>query len=152
MGAKLEGFTIRPAVGDDWQAVREWFHGSQMGWQNVLSWVAWGQPGDVPLGAVVARPLGDGRLGQCLFHVCPEYRRRGVGRLLAIHLFRAMEANKVEKLVLAEVIHEERLDRLFFESMGFTPERELVTYQPELKTFLAIFQTCLLYTSDAADE
>ncbi len=59
MSVTLHSFQVRLSTGDEAAAFAGCFAGSLLGSTGVTFLGAFGQPGDVPLGAVALRPLDD---------------------------------------------------------------------------------------------
>jgi GNAT superfamily N-acetyltransferase len=132
MAITLQGFDVRRPRADELPLIEPWFAGSQLGWSESLVQAAFGQPGDVPLGAVIVRPSRGGTVGQFTIYVRPDCRRRGIGRHLMGHLYQLALANKAEHLVLTELVHQDEPENDFYRAVGLTPDLSLGTYELDL--------------------
>ncbi len=59
--------------------------------------------------------------------VIPEWRRRGIGRVMMDEVLRSASASGVKRVWL-EVINKNRPARRLYDDLGFKPERELLTW------------------------
>jgi ribosomal protein S18 acetylase RimI-like enzyme len=127
----LRGFVVRSPKPSEIPTLLGFCTPCPFGTQNVTPLGAFGQPGDVPLGAVVVRAVT--RAGQSVGHfvlsVRIDCRRRGVGRMLMTHLYQLAAENRADRLVLAELIHEDRAENAFCRAVGLSPQRTLGTYR-----------------------
>ena len=132
MSITLQGFDVRRPRPEELPVIESWFAYSQIGWAHCLVQAAFGQPGDVPLGAVIVRATQNGKVGQFTIFVRPDCRRRGVGRQLMRRLYQLAETNNAEHLVLTELIHQDEPENAFFRAVGLSPDISLGTFELDI--------------------
>jgi hypothetical protein len=127
----LQGFVVRPPKPSEISSLLGFFNPSPLGTQNLTLLGAFGQPGDVPLGAVAVRPVTRAGLsvGHFVIFVRIDCRRRGIGRMLMRHLYQFAANNRADRLALAELIHEDRGENAFYRAVGLSPQRTLASYR-----------------------
>jgi GNAT superfamily N-acetyltransferase len=138
MTQPLQGFQVRSGRPHEAPALLAFFPNNPLGQKNLLLLGAFGQPGDVPLGAAIIRASrrGNLNLGHFLIWVRPECRRRQIGARLMSHLFQLAIKNDADQLTLAELIHQDRPDNAFFTAVGLSIERSFATFQAPLQKAL----------------
>jgi GNAT superfamily N-acetyltransferase len=137
---RLDGFQVRAPRPEERTPLLAFFPNNPLGSQDIHCLGAFGQPGDVPLGATIVRASRGraGSIGQFLIFVRPECRRRKIGKMLMRHLYALARANNAKQLLLAELVHEERVDNAFYRACGMTPERSFATYSLPLDDLMTL--------------
>ncbi|HWB54619.1 MAG TPA: GNAT family N-acetyltransferase [Tepidisphaeraceae bacterium] len=136
---RLQGFAVRRPRAEEVPFVAAFFPGNPLGTQNIIYLGAFGQPGDVPLGAVVVRAFEGAhkKIGEFLIFVRADCRRRKIGTMLMRHLYSLAIANHADQMILADLVHQDRADNAFYRSCGLLPDRALSSYAVEIKRGLA---------------
>ncbi|QNN24474.1 GNAT family N-acetyltransferase [Planctomycetales bacterium ZRK34] len=124
---QLQGFHVRPPRDDERAAVDALFDPHVLGDGPIIALAAYGQPGDVLLGATIARPGGGGNpaIAHLLLYVHEWARRRGVGTKLIMHLYQLALANGCLSLIHGGFVNDGSDEHAFARRLGFTPERSL---------------------------
>jgi ribosomal protein S18 acetylase RimI-like enzyme len=138
MSSAMQRVTIRTPRRDELSDIAAWFAGSGLGEQNLFYLAAFAQPGEAPIGAVAVRPDAGG-VARFHIHVIPDARRRKIGTALIGQLRKVATANHARRLVLVELIHQDRPDNAFYRSVGMEPERSFATYAISLDTGFKTF-------------
>jgi GNAT superfamily N-acetyltransferase len=128
----ITSYTIRPPSRLELPAITPWFASSSLGLSQCMLQAAFGQPGDVPLGAYIARASNDGRVGQFTLFVRPECRRRGIGRSLLKHLCQLALAGNAQQLILSELVPADHPDNAFYRSAGLSVDTKLESYELDI--------------------
>ena len=70
----------------------------------------------------------DGRRG-CLYHVCvhPDYRRRGIGKLMVVHAMQALKEENISKVSLIAFTAND-IGNAFWNTIGWTKREDLNYY------------------------
>lgn len=134
MSVPVTGFTVRRAAPTEVDAVLRSFGPTPPSLAREASVVygAFGQPGDVPLGALIVQPTVDAS-AQFQIAVRTEYRRKGVGTRLVEHLLADARRFGTSSLRLAALVHQdEPAANAFCRKVGLTPERSFATYRASL--------------------
>jgi GNAT superfamily N-acetyltransferase len=134
----LAGFQVRRSKPHEIAGLQAFFPGDPLGNKDILYLGAFGQPGDVPLGAAIVRPSrrGSVKTGHFLIFVRPECRRQKIGSTLVRHLYSLALSNHADLLIFSELIHQDLPENAFYLSCGLTAERAFATYSVEIKRVL----------------
>jgi GNAT superfamily N-acetyltransferase len=138
----IKGFVVRPPTPHETASLLDFFPTSPLGNENLSLLGAFGQPGDVPLGALIVRPASRGgtNVGHFQVFVRPDARRRGIGSTLMTHLYQLASRNFAARLVLAELVHEDSGENAFCRAVGLSTERSFNSYSIPIE--LGVMNLC----------
>jgi GNAT superfamily N-acetyltransferase len=136
---QIQGYQLRIAQPPEIPSLLALFPSNPLGEQSILAIGAFGQPGDVPLGAAIVRPSRRANLahGHFVLVVHPPFRRQKIGTRLVNAVYQLALRNKAEVLTLAELVHQDRPETAFYRAVGLSVEQTFATFSVSINEGLA---------------
>jgi GNAT superfamily N-acetyltransferase len=133
MKTPLAGFVVHAPAPEQWPEIWERFERADLGREKCQALGAYSVPGEILLGAAIVRPTRGGKAGHFRLIVRKDVRRQRIGTEMMRHLYQLALTNDAEKLILADIVHEDRADNAFWRAMAMSPETTLSTFTLNLQ-------------------